>query len=167
MERVFWRVTDDSSAVPYLPRYGFSAGIKRSPMTLDPEVWTEYQERKLKDAIRRHLDWSYRRPTLFVSVYSDYSTAEREAWRRMRAGMRDVTIWEIRVPQGDNDGWRMWKTVNRLQWELGFWIEDRAFHNAKYEALFLHRIPSRYVVGKMRFTNHRGQPIRNNWFSPI
>jgi hypothetical protein len=124
-------------------------------MTLDPEAWMENQERKLKDAIRRHLDWSYRRPTPFISAYSDYSPAEREARHRMRAGMRDVTIWKIRVPREDNRCGMMWQMVNRLQGELGFWIEDRAFHNA----LFLHRIPGRYVVGKKRFTNHGGRKL--------
>lgn len=157
MEQRFFRVTDGSSADPYRPRYGFAAGITRSRINLvpGPNAWTE--KRRLIDAIIRHLDWNNRDRTHFVSVDLDYETAVWEARRRMRAGMQDVILWEIRVPEDDNEGWRMWKTVNRLKRELGFWIEDKAFHRAKYEALFLHRIPQRYVFAGRRFTDHRGR----------
>jgi hypothetical protein len=147
----FWRVTDASSANPYHRGEGFIARKKRSSLTLDPQTW---DEEKLTRHIKHHLDWYNTCPTPFISAYFNFETAEKEARSRMKRGKRNVTLWEICLDEDDD---LEWETVNYLKKNLGFWIHDRAFHNAKHEALFKHNIPRGYIVGGTRFTGFKGR----------
>lgn len=149
---LFYRVTDDDSVAAYEKGQGFIAGNTSFPVTLNPVTQDEAIE--LKGHIQRHLKWKNRKLTPFISAYLDYDTAETEALRRMRDGKKHVVLWTISLDEDDD---LEWATVYKLKRELGFWIQDNAFHNAKYEVLFVHEIPRDYVVGGEEYPYRRGR----------
>lgn len=145
-----WRVTDATSSSQYRRGKGFFARDVSTAVTLYP--CTEMETRATIKYIKLHLRWENRNPTQFISVYTRYSTAENEARRRMEAGEKDVTIWEVDLTSDDLE----WAKMYDLKNDLGFWIRENAFHNAKHEALVLHCIPRHLVIRGRRFTNPRG-----------
>lgn len=147
----FYRVTDKDSVAAFEPGQGFIAGNTSSRVTLDPLIQDDAIE--LVEYIQRHLNWKNRYPTPFISAYLDFDTAKTEALRRVNDGKKSVVLWKICLDEDDD---LEWATIYDLKRELGFWIQDNAFHNAKYEALFVRKIPRDYVVGGERYTNRQG-----------
>lgn len=149
---LFYRVTDEDSVAAYEKGQGFIAGDTSFPITLNPVIQDDAIE--LKGHIQQHLKWKNRKPTPFISTYLNYHAAKTEALRRTRDGKKRVVLWTISLDDDDN---LEWATVYELKRELGFWIPDNAFHNAKYEALFVHEIPRDYVVGGEEYSYRRGR----------
>ena len=150
--RYFWRVTDANTAAKYHRGNGFIAGEPHAVVTLNPSTPLEVEDTKMY--ILQHLNWRNRRPTPFISVYTDFETAENEALRRRKESKKDVVLWEICLDDEDD---LEWGTMYKLKGDLGFWIQEYAFHNAKYEALIVHHIPRNFVVCGIRFTDVRGR----------
>ncbi|CAK46328.1 hypothetical protein CBS115989_10923 [Aspergillus niger] len=155
----FYRVTDKDSVAAFEPGQGFIAGNTSSRVTLDPLIQDDAIE--LVEYIQRHLNWKNRYPTPFISAYLDFDTAKTEALRRVNDGKKSVVLWKICLDEDDD---LEWATIYDLKRELGFWIQDNAFHNAKYEALFVRKIPRDYVVRGERYTNRQGKWTGGKWF---
>jgi hypothetical protein len=47
---------------------------------------------KTRETIQDHLDWASRKSSAFISVYSDWATANREARHRLANGHKNVVI---------------------------------------------------------------------------
>jgi hypothetical protein len=98
--------------------------------------------------VTNHLDWSNRRPTPFISMYNDDTVAFEEAERRKRRGMKNVTITVVDVEKVR--GRVQFRNVRwLLAHRLGRWIPEKAWHNSKYEYIFLHYIPDRAVTERI------------------
>ncbi|OSS54036.1 hypothetical protein B5807_01454 [Epicoccum nigrum] len=137
--RKFWRVEDSSSRACYTEGEGILAEAT------DTAVSFGRQGTALRAQLRRHLDWSNRRRTPFVSVYSDRRAAWREAERRVAAGKRHVVVYKIDV---DCSCERVeYRHVQLLAETLRLRIAYRAWNNSKYEWVFLHAVPDSAVVG--------------------
>ncbi|KAK4459180.1 hypothetical protein QBC42DRAFT_289831 [Cladorrhinum samala] len=78
-----YHVFDGSAScqTPYIAGKGIKSGKDCRP--LDPGQTCILRSAKI---VRRHLDWSNRTPTHFISLWDDYDTAAREARRRADAG---------------------------------------------------------------------------------
>ena len=95
-----------------------------------------------------HLDWGNRDPTPFISAYTDWTTAEKEALRRIRQGKQHVTITEIDVRKVR--GKAQYRHVRGLARRLDYRIPYEAWPNSKYEYVFLHQIPESAIVRRIR-----------------
>ena len=91
-----YHVYDDRSQTPFIPEVGIQCADTNNYIMNAWHVITG-------QAIRRHLDWSNRRPTQFISFYDDLATARREKSRRIDSGRRQaVRIAHIRLNNGTN-----------------------------------------------------------------
>lgn len=151
-QMLFWRVTEKYSVAAFEPGQGFIAGDTSFSVTLDPVIQDDAIE--IEEHIKRHLNWKNKNSTPFISAYLDFHMAKIEALRRMKDGKESVVLWKIRLYVGNEIEW---VTINGLKRNLGFWISENAFHNARYGAVFVHEIPRDYVVGGERYTNRKGR----------
>lgn len=87
---IFYRVEDASSRAWYSNREG--GIVAEDTLT---RVNVRGMGYNLRKQLAQHLDWANRYPTPFLLVYSDEDVAWREAERRMRAGKKEVKIYEI------------------------------------------------------------------------
>ena len=141
--RTYFRVHDKSSATRFDEENGFVAGDPQLPLRMFPRDRSEYQKLKLFNAIGRHLDWSNRTPSPFISVYADFDTAFNSASARANQGKRGVFVAVIDVKSSEN----LWyRRVREVADDVGLWIEQQAWNNSEHEYIFLHRIPSDAVV---------------------
>ncbi|KAI0423633.1 hypothetical protein F5Y09DRAFT_203351 [Xylaria sp. FL1042] len=131
--RIFWRVEDEHSRA----RTTESNGIQVAAYT---DVDFGQMSAELRECLARHLDWSDRTRSPFISAYSDEEAAYREADRRRRRGKRDVTITEINIEEMPY-GTVQYRNVRNLAKNLNLWIEEEAWNNSLYEYVFLRQIP--------------------------
>jgi hypothetical protein len=95
---------------------------------------------RLKQAVEAHIDWGSRRPSCFLSVFSD----ERHAlnWAKQREKTQfEVYIYKIDSTKLPVDACVL--DMNSLKVEL-----DIVHPSSTHELLFLHRIPAQAVVSK-------------------
>lgn len=141
--RVFYRVEDADSGARFVKKVGILAA------DTDTVVDFEGEQAALPDQVKRHLDWGNRIPTPFISTYSSEFTARNEAERRLRRGKVDVTIYKIDTRSTHK---RVeYRDVRRLADKLRVTIQDEAWHNSKYEWIFLHCVPDDAVEVWERF----------------
>jgi hypothetical protein len=116
----------------------------------DRRSWVDFGARcgragaRLERYLRNHLRWSNTTKTPFISTYADKGTAFREALRRVREGMENVTI-SIIDPRRARPRVEF-RNVRGLAENLRYEIPDKAWHNSKFEYIFLHRIPACAIV---------------------
>ncbi|KAK0506908.1 hypothetical protein JMJ35_010608 [Cladonia borealis] len=136
----YYRVQDDSSATHFDEENGFFAGdIQLQLRMFSPRDRAE--ERNLSNALGRHLNWSNRTPSPFISVYADLDTAVNSAVARVKDGKREVFIAYIDVGvEGIGDVW--YRYVPKVAEEVGLRIQRQALGNSKQEFVFLHHIPA-------------------------
>ena len=134
----YYRVHDNSSATRFDKVNGFRAGDTQLQLRMfSPRDRAE--ERNLSNALGRHLDWSDRTPSPFISVYADLKTAVNSAVARVKDGKREVFIAYIDVE--DIEG--LWyRCVPKLAEEVGLWIQPQALRNSEKEFIFLRQIPA-------------------------
>ncbi|KAI9926595.1 hypothetical protein ASPWEDRAFT_176435 [Aspergillus wentii DTO 134E9] len=137
---IIYRVTDEFSNT-HFDEEGIFAGNPDIDVSLFPKG--DRQRKRTVYWIKKHLDWYSRVATPFISAYTDYDVAWKEAERRVYAGHGDVVIWTIKMIHEYGIECR---DMDRLKNVLGFWIPDKAFHNARSEYLVLHHIPSEAIL---------------------
>ena len=137
----YYRVHDSSSATHFDKQNGFVAGDPRLPLRMFPRYPSEYQN--LFNALGRHLEWSDRTPSPFISVYADWETAVNSASARVNRGKRGVFIAHIDVE--DIEG-LCYRWTPKLADEIGLRIQPQALRNSEQEFVFLHRIPGEVVT---------------------
>ena len=133
----YYRVQDNSSATRFNKRNGFIAGDTQLQLRMSPRNDSEYQN--LFDALGRHLDWSDRTPSPFISVYADLETAENSAETRVNRGKTGVFIAHINIERTRGLSYRC---VRKLAKAIGLEIQPRAWRNAEEEFVFIHHIPA-------------------------
>ena len=139
----YYRVQDNSSATRFNKRNGFKAGDTQLQLRMfSPRDRAE--ERNLSNALGRHLDWSDRTPSPFISVYSNLNTAIDSAIARVKDGKRDVVIAHINVEQTESRLW--YRKVRDVAKEIGLWIQPQAWENSHNEFIFLRHIPAEAVT---------------------
>jgi hypothetical protein len=134
----FFRVEDASSRASYVRGKGIFAENKHA--------WVDFGRAgaRLRAQIEQHLRWANKRPTPFISAYSDEDVARDEAKRRCRDGKQDVRIYII-----DTDRRRAaiaYRHICGVARKVGLRIAKKAQNNAKYEYIFLHHIPECMIV---------------------
>jgi hypothetical protein len=134
---VFFRVQDEYSRAQHHEHRGILSA-NQSNASFDTRL------RKTRRTIQDHLDWSSKKPSPYVSVYSDWETALREARRRLADGHEEVVIWKIDTRKGDEKA--QYRNIRPLAHKSGIFVPKRAWNNSTYEWLFLHRIPTSMVV---------------------
>ncbi|KAI1283581.1 hypothetical protein F5Y07DRAFT_394485 [Xylaria sp. FL0933] len=141
--RVFWRVEDEYSRAQTTDTNGISA---------EAYIDVDFGDRSgtLRECLARHLDWSDRTPSPFISAYSDEGTAYREADRRLSRGRSNVTITEINLEDLPY-GTAHYRNIRTLANKLEVWIEEEAYNNSKYEYIFLHHVPWEAVAHVTRY----------------
>ena len=152
----YYRVHDSSSATHFDKENGFVAGDPWLPLRMFPRYRSEYQN--LFNALGRHLDWSDRTPSPFISVYSDRDTAVNSANGRVDQGNRGVFIAHIDV-EDIEDLWYRW--TPKLAEEVGLRIPPQALRNSEQEFVFLHHIPGEdHIPGEAvtKYEYFRGRP---------
>lgn len=92
-----YHVYDNQSQTPLIPDVGIQCADTNNYIM---DAWHVITGK----AIRRHLDWSNRRPAQFVSFYDDLATARRDKSRRIGSGKspQAVRIAHIRLSKGTN-----------------------------------------------------------------
>ena len=143
----YYRVQDNSSATHFDDENGFIAGDSELPVKMFlPRNLSE--KRDLFNALGRHLDWSDRTPSPFISVYADLETAEDSAIARVKQGRRGVFIAHIDIrPIGG-----LWyRHAPKLAKEIGLRIQPQASNNSEQEFIFLHHIPEEAVTEYVYF----------------
>lgn len=99
-----WHVYDDLSRTPFRSGIGIQCEDENDYLMNAWHVITP-------EAMKRHLDWTNRRPTQFISFYEDEQAARREARRRRNqawvagVGPRNpasVQIARVRLLRGTN-----------------------------------------------------------------
>ena len=132
---VFYRVQDDSSATQFDDEDGFIAGDE-DYLEMYPRSRAGILE--LSKVLAKHLDWSDRDPSPFISAYSDKTTAYNNAESRVLDGHTNVVVVEINVKYK----YRLYHwPLRAVAKAVGLEIELKAWHNSKFEEIFLHRIP--------------------------
>ncbi|KAH8586109.1 hypothetical protein B0O99DRAFT_84920 [Bisporella sp. PMI_857] len=97
-------------------------------------------EAELKQATKEHIDWWSRKPSCFLSVFSDEKHARHWAKQRSKT-QSDVYIYKIDTTNLPTDTYLF--DVDSLKARLGF-VHPTSTH----EFLFLHRITAQAIVGK-------------------
>ena len=138
----YYRVHDNSSATHFNKENGFFAGDTQLQLRMFSRNPSEY--RNLFSALDRHLDWSDRTPSPFISVYSDYDTAVNSAIARVHQGKRRVFIAHIDV-EGFEGLW--YRHAPKLAREIGLRIQPPALRNSEHEFIFFHDIPVEAMTG--------------------
>ena len=108
-----------------------------------PRDHLEYQKLKLCNASDKHLNWSNRTPSPFISVYADFDTVINSAITRKNQGKRGVLIARIDVSKSGKLWYRYMPKVAK---EVGLRIKPQALNNSENEFVFLHRIPGEAIV---------------------
>jgi hypothetical protein len=134
---VFFRVQDEYSQAQYRKHKGILSR-NQSNASFDPRFF------KTKQNIQDHLDWASRKPSAYISVYSDWSTANREATRRLADGHRDVVIWKIDTRKGHRVV--QYRNIRLLALRCGIWVPRKAWSNSEHEWLFLHAVPESMIT---------------------
>jgi hypothetical protein len=134
---VFFRVQDEYSQAQYCEHRGILSK-DQSSASFDPRL------SKTRQTIRDHLDWASRKSSLFISVYSDWATANREARRRLADGHEDVAIWRIDTRKGFTTA--QYRNIRLLALRCRIWVPHKAWNNSEHEWLFLHRVPESMIV---------------------
>ena len=135
---IFYRVEDEDSRARYFGKKGLLAEDKKTWVDFDSWDW------RLFSQVERHLEWSNRVPTPFISMYSDEGVAYREARRRVRDGKMDVKVYTINMRRSRER--RQWRNVRILAERLDLDIPEYAWNNSKYEYIFLRHVPDSAVV---------------------
>ncbi len=130
-----WRVEDASSRAQWTPN-GILSG---SDDLVEFQANTRQEKETLREAMLAHLDWGNRVDTPFISVYKSNYRAVKEANRRLDAGKANVVIHEIVIDESCR-GRVQFRYVPKLMCAF-----DEGFTGAKYEFVFLHRIPPECV----------------------
>ncbi|KAF2137796.1 uncharacterized protein K452DRAFT_204014, partial [Aplosporella prunicola CBS 121167] len=133
---IYWRVQDEYSGTYYSPGYGFFARDTSSEIDFT-------RNHMVHDALAKHLDWGNRCPTPFISVYCDEETAFEEADRRVLRRNGNVTVSKIHTRRSQCP--LEYRNVQILAIKHDVWIPERAFHNSKFEYVFLHHIPAECI----------------------
>ncbi|KAI0814535.1 hypothetical protein GGR55DRAFT_675824 [Xylaria sp. FL0064] len=141
--RVFWRVEDEHSRAQTVDFNGISA---------EANIDIDFGEMSyiLQECLARHLDWSDRTPSPFISTYSDEGAAYREADRRLYRGKSNVTITEINLEELPY-GTVQYRNIRTLAKKLKVWIEEEAYNNSEYEYIFLNHVPWEAVAHVTRY----------------
>lgn len=137
---IMFRVEDESSQAHTTER-GVLASVESSGLTF--KLGDEDMREEFFWALHDHVRWSSDAASPFISVYSDWDTALREAQRRVRMGKQHVTITVI---DGSPDRDLDYRRVRGLASRLGLDIPSKAWNNSKFEIVFLHRIPPHAIV---------------------
>jgi hypothetical protein len=139
----FFRVEDASSRAFYVRRKGIFAE--------DRYAWVDFDraEARLFDHVKRHLRWANRRPTPFISAYSNKEVAWKEAERRCRVGKQDVRIYIIDTERKVEP--IEYRHIRGLANMVELPIDKKAQNNSKYEYVFLHYIPEDLIVKIVEF----------------
>lgn len=87
--------------------------------------------------LRKHLDWSNKEATPFISVYVSEKAAWEYAQRRKRDGWTGVGVSYIRLDAIQADCLRK---VRDLAEELGLFIPEIAWRNSFHEWIILNQI---------------------------
>lgn len=147
----FWRIQDEDSRATFDSEGNIVSGSD-DDVTFDCKGWDEWQD--LGDAMERHLDWSNREDTPFISVYGDMAYrdgwAELEARRRVHAGKKKVTLIKIVLEDGMDVQFR--RVGPLMEEKLRRRIPPQAEHMAEYEFVFLHCIPAEAIVELIEFS---------------
>jgi hypothetical protein len=134
---VFFRVQDEYSQAQYCEHSGILSK-NQSNASFDPCL------PETRQSLRDHLDWANKKPSPFISVYSDQATALRDARRRLADGYEDVVIWEIDTRRGPETS--QYRKIRLLASIYRIWIPRKAWNNSEHEWLFLHRVPDCMIV---------------------
>jgi hypothetical protein len=134
---VFFRVQDEYSQAQYREHRGILSK-NQSNASFDPRL------SKTRQTIQDHLDWASRKSSAFISVYSDWATANREARRRLADGHESVVIWKINTRKGHSIA--QYRNIRLLALRCRIWVPHKAWNNSEYEWLFLHRVPESMIV---------------------
>lgn len=144
---VFYRVVDSQSQSKDVTRSGLRAGNIKKDITFN--TLRRYESKKFARELRKHLDWSNRDATVFISVYDDKDRALEEVERRLRRGCQEVKMMVIDI---DGFGGTMqFRNLRRLAEKHGVWIEDHAFRNSEHEWVFLKQIRRGAILGTKHF----------------
>jgi hypothetical protein len=139
----FFRVEDASSRAFYVRGEGIFAE--------DRYAWVDFDRAKARlfDQVKRHLRWANRRPTPFISAYSNEDAAWSEAERRCRVGKQDVRIYIIDTERKVEP--IEYRHIRGLANMVGLDIDEKAQNNSEYEYVFLHYIPKNLIVKTVKF----------------
>ncbi|KAI1302215.1 hypothetical protein F5Y03DRAFT_212459 [Xylaria venustula] len=139
--RVFWRVEDEDSQAQTRNSGIRAAGVGGDFRRLSLE---------LRQCLERHLDWSDRTPSPFISAYCDEDAANREVNRRLDRGKRRITITKIDVTDLDY-GTVQYRNLRKLAKNLDLWVHELAWNNSEHEYIFLHYIPREAIEDVIEF----------------
>ncbi|USP82259.1 hypothetical protein yc1106_09533 [Curvularia clavata] len=143
-EFCLYRVEDRTSWARYVEGEGIWAKMRQG----DLSFWF-LSHRFFRPAFKGHLYWRSGLASPFISAYASLAAAEREAMRRHKAGMQNVTIYKINVHAGPES--LQYRYVPGLAEKLGVCIHERAKHNSTFEWVFLYHIPASAVTVYRRF----------------
>jgi hypothetical protein len=134
---VFFRVEDDCSQAQ---RFEHAGILSRNQSNASFHTRLS----RTRQSIRDHLDWASREPSVFISVYSDWTTALREARRRLADGHENVVIWKIDTQKGYERA--RYRNIRLLASRCRIRVPRKAWNNSEHEWLFLHRVPDSMIV---------------------
>jgi hypothetical protein len=134
---IFFRVQDEYSRAQYHQHEGILSE-NQSTASFDPHSYVTQRR------IQSHLDWSSRNPSAFISVYSEWEPALKEARRRLADRREDVVIWKIDTRKGDEEA--QYRNIRLLASKCDIWVPQKAWNNSEHEWLFLHRVPTSMIV---------------------
>jgi hypothetical protein len=134
---VFFRVQDEYSQAQYCEHRGILSK-NQSNASFNPRL------SKTRQTIQDHLNWASRKSSTFISVYSDWATANREARRRLADGHANVVIWKIDTLKGHRKA--QYRNIRLLALRCRIWVPDKAWNNSEHEWLFLHQVPESMIV---------------------
>lgn len=138
-----YRVYDNSSVSKYSKRYGFRAQDDEFPPE-DAEIACFMWE-----PVRRHLDWSNRCPTPFVSTWESSQKAWETAKGREERGCQNVQIAVIDVDiLNENNVWfaKLIDVVKKFNVRLP---DKTRRYLSPDEYLCLHSIPRKAIIRVM------------------
>jgi hypothetical protein len=121
---VFFRVQDEYSQAQYCEHRGILSK-NQSHASFDPRL------SKTRQTIQDHLDWASRKSSAFISVYSDWATANREARRRLADGHENVVIWKIDTRKGHRTA--QYRNIRPLALRCRIWVPHKAWNNSEHE----------------------------------
>lgn len=144
---VFYRVEDASSRARYSRGHGIWAE------DADTEVNFGWKDAVLRAQVARHLDWSDDHPSPFISMYSEKSSAQREAKRRLNAKQRNVRIYKIDMSKRNKR--TEYRNIRRLAQALFCRIPYRAWNNSEHEYICYRHVPASAIVRTMDIVRDR------------
>ena len=138
-----YRVFDNSSVSKYSKIYGFRAQDDAFPLEAAETA------HHMWEPVRRHLDWSNRYPTPFVSTWESSQKAWKTAKRREERGCQNVKIAVIEVDiLKENDVW-FEKSIDIVE-KFDVYLPERTRrYLSSVEYLCLHSIPRKAIIRVM------------------